>query len=56
MIIRGVISMPNFKNRDHEAVNPWLREHLLGCLIENLVDVRDEDMTSGNSYKVGSTF
>jgi len=45
-IIRGVICIPTFKNRDNEALNPRFREPLLDRLIEKLVDVRDEDMTS----------
>jgi len=39
MIIRGVICIPTFKNRDNEALSPRFREPFLDCLIENLVDV-----------------
>ena len=38
--------IPTFKTKDNEALSPWFREPLLDRLIENLVDVRDEDMTS----------
>ena len=51
-IIIGVICIPTFKNRDHEALSPRFREPLLDYLIEKLVDVGDEDKTS--NFKIFS--
>ena len=44
--------MTTFKNRDNEALSPRYREPLLDCLIEKLVDVGDEDMTS--NFKISA--